>query len=116
MRRLITFFLLCLLNCLFAQVNIVSASNADNNKDKNDVCNIKIAFEYEVDQLTVDFSNISLGNYDNIEWNFGDNNTSSQEKAKHTYQEEGKYTFCLKATNKTTKCEEEFCGELYVFK
>ena len=112
---ILTFFtFLCCL--FFMQISFANANNADNNKDKSNACNIKIAFEYEVEQLTVDFSNVSLGNYDNIEWNFGDNNISKSAKTKHTYQKEGKYTFCLKATNKTSKCEEEFCGDLYVFK
>ncbi|MGB1206133.1 MAG: PKD domain-containing protein [Chitinophagales bacterium] len=116
MRAFLSSFFICLLiNLTFVQINLVSANDANNNKDKNDICNIKIAFEYEVNQLTVDFSNISLGNYDDIEWNFGDDNKSKQVKAKHTYQEEGKYTFCLKAINSMSKCEEEFCGELYVF-
>lgn len=86
-------------------------------KDKNGVeCNIEIAFDYAVDQLSVEFSNISLGNYDLLLWDFGDHNSSREAKPKHTYAQEGKYDFCLTAINTERQCENRFCGEVYVFK
>ncbi|MBK8472596.1 MAG: PKD domain-containing protein [Sphingobacteriales bacterium] len=79
-------------------------------------CNIEIAFDYAVDQLSVEFSNISLGNYDLLLWDFGDHNSSREAKPKHTYAQEGKYDFCLTAINTERQCENRFCGEVYVFK
>lgn len=90
--------------------------------DKNAVsepagtCNIQIAFEYSVEALKVDFTNVSLGFYDILLWDFGDNKQSREINPTHEYSQEGTYTFCLTAVNSERDCEERFCGEVYVFK
>ncbi len=78
-------------------------------------CNIEIAFEYEVEDLTVNFVNASVGNYDDLTWDFGDQNKSTNKAPTHTYTKGGQYTFCLSASNKTAQCKETFCGQIYIF-
>lgn len=103
----------CLSNLAFA--------GGDGTEDSTNDCGIEVAFDYEVDDLTVTFTNTSLGNYDLIEWSFGDTEgetevTSSDDNPVHKYKEEGMYTFCLTATNTEEGCTQKFCGQLYVFK
>ncbi len=80
-------------------------------------CEIEVGFDYEVENLQVKFFNTSDGNYDLIEWEFGEGERKSTEQdPEHLYESEGAYTFCLTATNTKEGCSEKFCGQLYVFK
>ncbi len=57
-----------------------------------------VGFSYFADTLSVAFnSNISDGN--NLLWNFGDGNTSTEENPTHVYQNFGQYTVTLSASN-----------------
>ncbi len=101
--------------CCITTLPLLAGSGG--NKDKNGVgCNIEIAFDYAVDQLSVEFSNTTLGNYDLLLWDFGDKQSSREANPKHEYVQEGKYEFCLTAIDTERQCENRFCGEVYVFK
>lgn len=113
MRYFLFFSIYALLVLLSPSILFASSGN----KDKKEVeCNIQIAFDYAVEQLDVSFSNVSLGNYDLLLWDFGDQTSSREANPKHIYKEEGKYDFCLTAINTEYQCENKFCGEVYVFK
>lgn len=64
--------------------------------DEDDVVNPTANFSYEVDGLQVTFTNTSKDavSYD---WNFGDNNTSTEKDPVHTYSTHGTYTVVLTA-------------------
>ena len=112
------FFLVFALLILIQPLVSYAGSGSDSgNKDKNGVeCNIEIKFDYAVDELNVAFNNVSLGNYDLLLWDFGDQSTSREANPQHTYKEEGSYNFCLTAINIDRQCENKFCGEIYLFK
>ncbi len=61
-------------------------------------------FVYEIDGLTVDFTNNSE-NADSYSWNFGDGNSSTEENPSHTYEDGGEYTVVLTATS-------DLCGDV----
>jgi len=64
--------------------------------------------EYNCDNpLTVVFENFSIG-ADNVFWDFGDGNTSSQLNPIHTYAIKGNYDVILSVTNNITGCTHEF--------
>ncbi|MFT5279453.1 MAG: gliding motility-associated-like protein [Bacteroidia bacterium] len=64
----------------------------------------EIFFNCECDQpFVVEFENRSH-DYETIEWNFGDGNTSSDENPVHTYAVTGDYTVTLTAVNNSTGC------------
>lgn len=90
-------------------------SNNDKDKNKSNICNIEVGFEFEVTATTVHFKNVSKGTYNGLVWEFGDNKISTDKNPQHKYQTPGTYTFCLTATNTTTHCEESYCGDIYIF-
>jgi PKD repeat protein len=49
--------------------------------------------------LTVQFSDLSTGRISNWLWNFGDQNTNTEQNPTHTYTEAGMFTVSLKVTN-----------------
>lgn len=55
-------------------------------------------FDYLIDELTVDFDNLSNG-ATSYHWNFGDGGTSTLENPIHVYDEDGIYDVTLTATN-----------------
>ena len=55
-------------------------------------------FTSNVNGLEVDFTNTSV-NADSYSWDFGDNESSTEENPMHTYSEDGEYTVELTATN-----------------
>jgi len=90
---------------------------ATNNLDTSDDCKINIAFEYDVQDLRVQFTNAITGMFDSLTWDFGDNTAiSTEDNPTHAYKDEGTYTFCVTAKNTSNGCEERFCGEVHVFK
>jgi PKD repeat protein len=56
----------------------------------------KADFIYDIDVLTVTFTNLSV-RANSYEWNFGDGNTSSEENPVHIYTDGGTFTVSLKA-------------------
>ncbi len=64
-------------------------------------------FSFVQNELMYSFTNES-SNGDTYSWNFGDNNTSSQENPVHTYSEDGQYTVVLIVTNACGQDVQEF--------
>lgn len=64
------------------------------------------AFSFEIEELSVVFSNTST-NANNYIWNFGDGESSTTESPEHTYSTPGTYEVSLNAVN-------EFCGTALV--
>nr|MBS0036914.1 PKD domain-containing protein [Saprospiraceae bacterium] len=60
-------------------------------------------FEYEVDDLTVEFTSLSVGGT-SFSWDFGDGNSTFEENPTHTYAQEGQYEVVFTASN--------FCGNV----
>lgn len=58
----------------------------------------KASFSYEVEDLTVTFTNISK-DATTYAWEFGDGETSTEANPVHTYAENGEYTVTLTASN-----------------
>lgn len=56
-------------------------------------------FEENIDLLTVDFLNTSIGNPVSFVWDFGDGSTSNLQNPSYDYCEPGIYNVCLTITN-----------------
>ncbi len=76
-----------------------------------------------VNHLTVNFIDISFvggnpngtsGNPETWDWDFGDNNISSEQNPTHTYQTEGEYQVCLTITDSTGTCVSTYCDIVFV--
>jgi hypothetical protein len=59
---------------------------------------VQAVFNYNINQFTVDFQNLSSG-ATGFAWNFGDGNSSTQHSPSHTYATTGVYTVSLFGTN-----------------
>lgn len=75
---------------------------------------MSIAFDYEVDEQTATFTNLSTGNFDEVLWSFGDGNSSNQLHATHQYAASGEYFFQLTIINSATNCMQQYEGYLYI--
>lgn len=65
------------------------------------------SFQFEIDEtnfLQVTFTNFSQ-NANSYSWDFGDDNTSTEDNPTHTYEEGGTYTVTLTASNGTESAE-----------
>ncbi len=67
-----------------------------------------VDFSYEIDEATVQFSNLSSADARDFYWDFGDGTVLNEENPVHTYQYEGKYNVKLIASND--------CGENSIVK
>ncbi|MEZ4933489.1 MAG: PKD domain-containing protein [Saprospiraceae bacterium] len=56
-------------------------------------------FSFTVFSIVVNFTDLSVGNPDTWEWNFGDGNTSTLQNPVHVYNANGDYTVCLISSN-----------------
>ena len=73
------------------------------------------SFTYGIEKLTVDFTNTSTGPFKTVKWDFGDGNSSTDEKPSHTYKEKGTYSVCLSLFDQDNEgCGEQYCLELKV--
>ncbi|WP_417366682.1 PKD domain-containing protein [Flavobacterium beibuense] len=62
------------------------------------------------DQLSFSFTYTGSQPYDSIEWNFGDENTSTDENPSHTYTVGNTYNVCVTVTNDCGS--ETYCNEI----
>jgi len=64
----------------------------------------------------VSFSNLSVGDFTNVSWNFGDGNFDSEigDSLTHFYENDGLYNVCLTIWN-DTGCQSEYCHQVGVF-
>lgn len=77
-------------------------------------CDLSPKFSYATKGLSVSFNDKSAGDYNEMEWQFGDGITSFDANPKHTYDEAGIYVFSLTISN-NEGCSETFEGKVYVF-
>lgn len=71
-------------------------------------------FSYEIDELTIEFTDLSTNDPTDWLWDFGDGEISGIQNPSHVYDDAGQYTICLTATNGWGDSEIE-CKELEVF-
>jgi len=67
----------------------------------------KMAFLENINGAEVKFT-LAAQNYEEITWNFGDNNSSTEENPTHIYESPGEYEVCITGTNcysENTYCE-----------
>nr|MBS0036892.1 PKD domain-containing protein [Saprospiraceae bacterium] len=76
------------------------------------LANVQADFSMEADELSVVFSDLSQGNPDRWEWDFGDGNSSDTSSPQHTYLHHGTYEVCLTVTNDCGTAE--FCDSVIV--
>ena len=63
------------------------------------------------DNGTINFYNLSFGNYEHISWDFGDGqtDTTSASTFSHTYESPELYEVCLTLSGNTDECADTFC-------
>lgn len=71
-------------------------------------------FTYSANGLSVDFTNLSAGNYSSVVWSFGDNTTSYFNNPSHTYANSGYYYVCLTVSDTGINCYSTSCQYIYV--
>ena len=54
-------------------------------------CNLSARFNYKTNSLLVTFANSTVGNYNQLTWNFGDGTPSQEANPIHTYTSAGSY-------------------------
>jgi len=75
------------------------------------------AFDYFTepsDPFTVYFYDLSFGNIDNWNWEFGDGTTSQEINPIHTYNAPGSYDVCLTVSDLLGGCMDTYCGLVIV--
>ena len=77
-------------------------------------CNLIARFNYKTNSLLVTFTNRTLGNYNQLTWNFGDGSTSQEANPIHTYTSAGTYQFSLTATT-PQEYQSTTTAKVYVF-
>lgn len=77
-------------------------------------CNLSAHFSFKTKGLVVGFTNRSIGNYEQLNWNFGDGTVSNETNPAHTYQSAGTYQFSLTVTT-AQGCQSMVSGKVYVF-
>ena len=79
-----------------------------------DTINCSAYWDYTMDDLTVTFENLSVGQDLEYIWEFGDGVTSNEENPVHTYDDPGIYGICLLIQDAATGCESSFCMDIEV--
>lgn len=77
-------------------------------------CDLSPRFAFQTKGLSVQFNNKTIGDFQSVEWNFGDGQISSENNPKHFYETEGMYAFSITVANKEG-CSEIFESKVYVF-
>ena len=73
-------------------------------------------FHFTVNGNTVVFEDLSTadGNITSYHWDFGDDNTSTEQNPSHTYASPGTYNGCLTITAHNPNCSATFCHHVVV--
>ncbi len=74
-------------------------------------CHAMFFPEY-ISDMTIAFTDMSMGNIDSWFWNFGDNNTSAEQNPQHTYAEAGIYIVTLAISGE--ECADSLAMEIFV--
>lgn len=67
-----------------------------------------------INNLEVSFLDLSFGELDYWNWNFGDSSTSGDRFPVHTYDNSGLYNVCLTVGNYDDNCVDSLCVEIFV--
>lgn len=79
--------------------------------------NCQAYFEYSAvpaEPYTIQFENLSVGNYAYCIWAFGDGTSSSEEDPVHSYNAQGTYPVCLTIFDSIGACNNTYCREVLV--
>lgn len=77
-------------------------------------CDLSAHLNFKTKGLVVNFTNRSVGNYEQLNWNFGDGTVSNESAPTHTYQSAGTYQFSLTVTT-AQGCQSMVSSKVYVF-
>jgi PKD repeat protein len=70
--------------------------------------------EISAQPYTYQFVDLSVGNVENREWDFGDGKSTNLPNPVHSYYQNGEFEVCLTITNEDGSCYDEFCKIIYV--
>ncbi len=65
-------------------------------------------FDFDADELSITFEDVSMNSPSNWFWTFGDGSNSNEQNPTHTYEQPGNYLVCLQVNNicgSTQRCE-----------
>lgn len=71
-------------------------------------------FSYHTVGRTIYFTNKSCGDYESVEWDFGDGQSSKELNPVHKYHKEGIYQFSLTACAANGE-DKKFSGQVFIF-
>lgn len=81
----------------------------------NDDCYAHYVYEPDFfDPYIIYFFNLSYGEFNSVEWDFGDGTASNELNPMHQYNSSGMYEVCLSIEDTAGICEDIFCGLVYV--
>ena len=72
-------------------------------------CAVDFTYIPNVEDLSVRFSNQSIGNYDRYHWDFGDGTFSDEASPSHTFEDNGFKQVCLTVFDSYTDCQSSSC-------
>ncbi|MES2617743.1 MAG: PKD domain-containing protein [Bacteroidota bacterium] len=78
-----------------------------------DSCNVNPNFSYTIAGRKVTFTNTST-NANTYSWTFGNNSSSSTKNPIYTYNADGTFNVCLKATNTGNGCSKTICKSIKI--
>ena len=83
--------------------------------DVSPVCDADFEFEQNPgDPLEFSFYDLSAGDIESWEWDFGDGTTSDEQNPAHTYTDEGGFTVCLTIYDDWGPCEDTYCDTIFI--
>ncbi len=80
-------------------------------------CEADFDFTFNPNGSQVSFIDLSIGNINEWNWDFGDGNFSDEQNPVHTFAETGNYQVCLTVANNEPlqQCEDEICKTVEIF-
>lgn len=66
-------------------------------------------YGFDIQGLTTQFYNMSIGNADQFFWDFGDGTASQEPNPQHTWAYPGSYPVCLSIFDSSTQCYDTYC-------
>jgi hypothetical protein len=70
-------------------------------------------FQYTISNRDFQCKNISVGNYKETVWDFGDNGLSTEDSPNHNFEIDGNYKVCLSIEN-SENCKSKLCSDINV--
>lgn len=83
--------------------------------DVSPVCAADFEFMQNPDNLfEFSFYDLSAGDIESWEWDFGDGTTSDEQNPVHTYTDEGEFVICLTIYDDWGPCEDTYCDTIFI--